>query len=400
MSNPTKKKRILVNWDYERDDHVEPFHSISNDIDFFFIKKKYSTEISQKLSKFKILFWAEYSSPYQLLDMIKPDKVVFSGLESYYEISLNIACRNLNIKTYFLQHGAANEILSFYKNNWIEKEPLKSQIRNESITKKMHATFFYFKALKFKNVSFFLKFVEYYIRRRFSSNYMSILEKVQFGYRKPNYYIECTYYNASWIKERDKINNDRIIPIGVFSLDKYFSKNHNEPIIKENYFLLIDSPLELLPSLNISLTDHKKVYECLNNLAKQNSCKLLIKLHPKSYHLTFPEFDSNIIFIKNQSIEDVLFKVQFTFCFFSTLALAAIYYTNCYMIKLGDNNSVQKELEKLQVVNIISISDLRTPKTQIILKNVAKNNLDKFVEQFLYKTDGKATERLKNILLN
>ena len=80
------KKKILLNWDYVRKDHLEPFYQMMSDCEFVFIHKK-SKPSNEIDIPFQVIYWSDFKSPYDLLEIIKPDKVVFSGLESFYEIS-------------------------------------------------------------------------------------------------------------------------------------------------------------------------------------------------------------------------------------------------------------------------------------------------------------------------
>ena len=392
------KKKILLNWDYVRKDHLEPFYQMMSDCEFVFIHKK-SKPSNEIDIPFQVIYWSDFKSPYDLLEIIKPDKVVFSGLESFYEISLNIACRNKNIVTYFLQHGGPMQNLDFYKEAYknVPNEFLH-EVNNQSLLVKLHATFFYFRAIKFKNLFSFHKIVWYYILRRLSSNYMKVLERVQFELRKPNFYIECTFHNASWIKQRDKITDDRVIPIGVMSLDAYFDNYTINDVEKENIFLLIDSPVELIPSLNITEQEHFIFYEKLNDLALKDNCKLYVKLHPKKYGSTNMPNHPNIVYLKDTTIIKEIRVAKSCFCFYSTLAMPAIYFTNCTMIKMNEESSVQDDWQALGIVNTLNFLDF-SKQTFISTDDIIKKqNLEKFVSLYLYKTDGSAVERLKEIL--
>jgi hypothetical protein len=334
-----------------------------------------------------------------LLDEVNPDKVVFSGLESYYEIALNIACRNRNIKTYFLQHGGPMQNLDFYKIAFSHTKNEFEDQGKQNFLQKFHATLFYFRGVKLNNLSSFHKILRYYLSRQTSGNYMKILEQIQFDLRKPDYYIECTFHNASWIRQRDKItDNSRILEIGVMSLDPYFRKD--QPQDQKDFYLLIDSPLELFPSLHIDQEKHFVLYSRLNRLALKNNSRLLIKLHPKNYNTAQLPQHENITYIRDKNISEEIREAKACFCFYSTLALPAIYFSNCNMIRLDEESPVQQEWEKLGVVNCIDIKDVLDDNYELTMKPVNKQNMEKFVSLFLYRTDGKATERLKNILLS
>jgi hypothetical protein len=228
---------------------------------------------------------------------------------------------------------------------------------------------------------------------------MKILEKVQFSLRKPDYYIECTIHNADWIKQRDKISDNKsILEIGVMSLDPFFSDTRAHEA--KDFYLLIDSPLELFPALNISQEKHFTLYDKLNTLALKNNKRLFIKLHPKNYNTNGLPGHENITYIKDKPVIDEIREASACFCFYSTLAMPAIYFNSCYMIMLEEEAPVQKAWETLGVVNCIDIAAIFDDNCELSINPVDKTNIGTFVSLFLYKTDGRATDRLKNILLS
>lgn len=394
------KRKILVNWNYTRKDYLEPFYKMMDSCEFVFILTK-SKPLNEVSIPFRIIYWGDYSSAYDLLNDVKPDKVVFPGLESYYEIALNIASKNRGITTYFLQHGGPMQNLDFYKEafkNSINEFELKNQ--KQSFLNKMHATFFYFKAIKVKNILSLHYIVWYYLARRFSSNYMKILEGLQFELRKPDFYIECTIHNAAWVKQRDNVNDNRILPIGVMSLDAYFATSNSNVTSNENIYLLIDSPVELISSLNITEEEHYNFYKKLNDLALSENCKLYIKLHPKKYAAANMPNHPNIIYLKDTAIISEIKSAKSCFCFYSTLAMPAIYFTDCTMVKLDEDSSVQDEWQKLGVVNTIDFHSFSKHNFKSNDEKINNENLEKFVSLFLYKTDGKTVDRLKEILVS
>src|SRR5688572_32206261 len=101
------KRRLLIVGDYNRKDFVEAFCKCKNDFEFYFIEYALRSEVKADYYKAygKAIFWKDFNNAYSLLKEIKPDKVIFFFIESYNHAALNVACKNLKIPTYHLEHG-------------------------------------------------------------------------------------------------------------------------------------------------------------------------------------------------------------------------------------------------------------------------------------------------------
>jgi len=97
--------KILVNWDYERADLMKQFDILKQDIEFVFIYKNSEPQGGKEfLYGQHVLYWNNFNSPYQLLSEAKPDKIIFHDIESFLQVSLNIATQNTGIQTLVLEH--------------------------------------------------------------------------------------------------------------------------------------------------------------------------------------------------------------------------------------------------------------------------------------------------------
>ena len=98
--------RILVNWDYKRTDLMKQFDILKQDIEFVFIYKNSEPQEGKEfLYGQNVLYWNNFNSPYQLLNEAKPDKIIFHDIESFLQVSLNIAAQNKGIQTLVFEHG-------------------------------------------------------------------------------------------------------------------------------------------------------------------------------------------------------------------------------------------------------------------------------------------------------
>src|SRR5437868_6187862 len=148
-------RRILVYWDYRRRDLLLPFDKLDYYFEWYFIFFS-KEEVDVTSLKYKKLYWSNYSTPYDLLKYVNPHCVIFSDLSNVNTVSLNIACKNINIKTYLLEHG-----VKLYYDYYLEIEKLSRNLNlnNGRIAKKskggniqrIQTLKFYFSAIRFKN---------------------------------------------------------------------------------------------------------------------------------------------------------------------------------------------------------------------------------------------------------
>src|SRR5690242_13495439 len=95
--------RILLNWYYHRPDLTRHLLELGRDHELFFIDRHAPDGVD--VPGATVLYWGDFASPYALLDEVRPDKVVFSDIEAFHQLALNIAARNRHIPSYILQHG-------------------------------------------------------------------------------------------------------------------------------------------------------------------------------------------------------------------------------------------------------------------------------------------------------
>lgn len=391
------KKKILINWDYSRKDLLAPILKLVDEFDLIFIYFKTATEYVYDNKTIEIIHWSDFSSPYILLSAIKPDKVVFCDIESFHQLALNIACKNNGIKTYHLEHGLKDpdEIsLAFddYKKNMYEISSTKVPA--------ISTFYFFLRAIKFINITNLYNLIKFvYYRRKYGIQVG--LHKCQYELRNADYYINFTKQNSKRLFDRDGIREDQLILIGNPSYDEIFENNTNLNFSKENYFLLIDTPLADEPAINFSYEQVNSFYFKLNEFCINKQSKLYIKLHPKSYNsLKNGKFLShpNIIYIcQTADLTKITLEAKGFFGFFSSMLVPIIYLKKCILFEIG-SQTIQKEWEKLGMVKNLDFFTFLS--TDISFDDFEKNEgkVAEYVIKYLYKADSNSLQRLKEIL--
>lgn len=402
MASLMKKTKILLNWDTTRKDLLEPFIFLKDDIEFIIIwgEDKNSTANHP----FRQIYFRDFKTPYQLLKEIRPDKIVFFNIDSFPQIALNLAARNSRIPTYVMHHGIHHsDNLEISKQN--EKYGLNKKLK---LINNISSLLFYFSALKIKNTDQLYKYIYFaWVRKR--RNILIAMKKCVFNARLPDYYINLSPHNAIIAKIIDNVSTDnKFLYIGHPFFDNILNKlrdlKRRQVNVPENYFLLIDFPNlnHLLHSKIITLEKKMVFYQRLSALAKSMGCRLKIKLHPFGFDSPYNYKDENVDLIYEADMACLIHGARECFSFFSTLLIPVIYHRKyCYVFQIGEELQFQKELVKLGVARILD-SDCfgREDIFNQPGDEISHSAYETFIDRYLYYTDGNATERLKNILLN
>jgi len=397
-----RRTRVLLNWDTTRKDLLEPFISLRSDIEFIVIWRNDSGE-SKVNHPFSQIYFRDFKSPYQLLKRIKPDKILFFNLSSFPQIALNLAAKNLRIPTYVMHHGIHHSD-SLNHSRQIEKYELN---KKGNLINNVSSVLFYFSALRIKNVNQLFKYI-YFAWLRQRRNILVAMEKCVFDARLPDHYINLSPHNAIITKIIDHVtDDDKFQYIGHPFFDNILCElnclGEKQVNAEERYFLLIDFPnLHHLLFFKM-ITPEKKVelYQRLSALAKSMGCRLKIKLHPMGYKSPHNYQDDNTDLIREANMASLIHNARECFSFVSTLLVPVIYHRKyCYIFSLGTDSQFQKELIELGVARGLDANrfDGKEVFTQQEGK-ISPSAYETFVNRYLYYTDGRATERLGNILL-
>lgn len=391
--------KILVNWDYNRSDLMKAFAALQEEISFVFLYKEAQVAgHPDKVFNKEVIYWNHFENPYQILDQVKPDKVLFHDIESFLQVALNIAAKNRGIPTFVLEHGLRGdyEVDIALNSQTATKTPSGNKRASNTPAKKRSTLSFYLSAFRLKNISSVFNFFRFlFIRKKFGLTVG--LYKCPFSLREADKYINFTIHNASYVMKRDHLPADKIIAIGNPAFDEIFLSIEKEADIKENYYLLIDAPYCEDEAFSMKIETKTSFYTKLNEFCLSKGSPLKIKLHPQSYKATYLPEHSNIEYLRETNLADLIKKAKGCFLVnLSTLSPLAMYYSSCIYFNSGinpyDKDLLESNFLPAYDFNAFLPSDLR-------FREVSTEEKVKIKKAYLYETDGKATERLKQILL-
>ncbi|MEO7800528.1 MAG: hypothetical protein ABIR81_00935 [Ginsengibacter sp.] len=397
------KLKILLNWDTSRKDLFEPFITLKSDFEFVVLYNR-SPSNKPSIHPFKEIYFDSFLTPYDVLRLVKPDRIIFFNINSFPQIALNRAAKNIGIQTFLMHHG-------IHSSDVLRLSQVRADLgldKKSKHTKSFKTLLFYLLALRFKNYKEFWKYLRFPITM--NKNHRTIaLHKSSFDAILPTKIIQLSPYNSKYTKSIYGFIDDKIfVYIGHPSFDKIIHrfKELVNSVIKRNnpYFLLIDFPnIENNMGYKIVGFERKLLfYKKLASAAKQHGCRLKIKLHPAGYdsELNYVD-DSNIDIITETDIAKLIFEAKVCLSFYSTLLIPIIYQKKfCYVFHFGLQIGLQTDLVELGLVKLLSLDDFTAEDlhSDNYFLNYDAQSYKTFIDRYLYFVDGKSTERLKMVL--
>ena len=105
MPLPARRLRILLCWGYHRSGWVAPFEQLNGEFDFHYLFHLSEEEEECSHTNQPRHYWNDFRAAQDILDEIKPDRLVFMSLSGLRPIALNMAARRKGIPTFVVQHG-------------------------------------------------------------------------------------------------------------------------------------------------------------------------------------------------------------------------------------------------------------------------------------------------------
>ena len=398
------KTKVLLVWWYDRNDLIAPFIKMKDDIEFtcLFYRFKEQENLSFEMP-FPRIYWTDYSTPQQLLNAIKPDKVVFMGIENFLTFGLNIAAKNKNIPTYYLFHGLnfnsveerVNLGLDSLENKLENVVDIRYFEKNIFYTKqKYHSILFFFYALlHYKCILNCLPIIKFLIDYKNMSNRLVFLTTNKEEFRLPSHYILMSKAASNYFVERDGIDESRMMFIGPYMSDEMYGNYEGISTIPYKYILLIDQ--------NIALFDISEKNEIISKLrlrAAELQLKLLVKVHPADLHADKIFHNDDVILVKsNSNIKEMIYKAEYIVGYDSALLLPAIVKNKVTCIKINEKRKMADLWHKYKVVGLISKESIFQGESFDFFEP-KQEDVDYFVEEYLGFADGNSIQRLKLIL--
>jgi hypothetical protein len=397
------EKRILLYWGYNRKAWMKPFELIKDRFHFellFFVDPKDENLSFSDLPKH---YWKNFRNAQEIVEKIRPEKVVFMSIDAPSTMALNAVCRKRKIPTYVFQHGLFH---SFAKYMRLQEEQDKRREetglkQSESVTPGLYKFLrsFFLRSIGFMDIPLFWSLWKL-TRAKKQHNVYRALQLAQSESRLADQYIVYTKYNAEVYQECDGVPEDRMLEIGNPEMDEF---HQFLPQMKqENYFLLVDQSFAEIKEFNSpgygpKKEELKNFYRRLADYCANQGAILKVKLHPYSYTSDFFEDGPNLEFIRDTDLVPLLMNSRSVFGFFSSLMVPAVYYKPSVIFRMFEESDFINDVEACGLAKVVSfqnfeVKDIEFPNSK------PEKGLREFEEKYLYRQDGRAVERLAAIL--
>jgi len=354
-------------------------------------------------------YWGDYRTPYKLLRKIRPDRIVFFEIIDLRQIALIIAARSTGVKTFYLEHGAAGDrqtAISRWKETSFLKDKLPRLARRfiKNFWDIFSSKLFYYSVYKkFNSVSSYFKFLSLPFKLLISSP-GKVLSHTMFRERVPDHAIVFNERNFEAFELYTGIARKDTSLIGVPFFDRY----HRTRQTSLNHVVYIEHPYLEYRLLGWNKEHHKEIAMALNAFAAANKIKLYIKLHPSSSLSNWSDYliDSEYVEILQQGDFDQLYLDAKLILGFSSSLITGLLCARKNVVLLGWHPKPAifgTDFSKTGLCHIsLSTSDLHKEFENWTRNNLAVGNepaYEKFLTQWNYPFDGRATERVIDAII-
>ncbi len=400
----TGKQNILVVYNYNRHDFLSYFEASQGHINFYFAQ--FTSPLEEKNKEYKkfgkAIYWGNYSHVFHLLDTIKPGKVLFHYIESNFHILLNAACAARSIPTFIIDHGIKDvnidiRLKDYYRlkrrNGVLHRLfPLLSQA-----IPRLKARLYFNESLSLLPEKDRLELHNLQSGKRYGLS--GVL-------RQPTAYLAISKKTFEFHQTAGNLAHDKpYSTIGIPTFDK-LAHLKPAPALQSNV-LFIDQGLATMGLLGWTPKNHAHFLEEFASSCKSRGYVLHIKPHPRQAASTWAILrrHSHVKIVSDEELKEILPYTRLIVGFMSTYLLPLAAMPHTALITLENHPTgrldVSKSFIDAGVVHpVYDVDELNQGLDQIAeLNRQQRPNKATFTEEWLYKFDGKAGERLREILL-
>lgn len=400
------KPKILLCWAYQRSGYVKIFNALRDDFDFVYLNYIFEESETKSFVQDNKIYWSEFINVNDLLTKIKPDKVLFMGLDNPMLMLLNAECKSKNIKTIFLQHGIFDTYETYREREDLEREnPPAQVVLPPNLPNKRFGIQFLLRSFNFTTWTAFVSIAMLKFLAKALKSEQRAIYYLKTPHRFADVFLVYTKFCAQVLKTRDGVSDERLVEIGNPEADEILNANNDTQNTKssQDYLLLVENIIAEAEGYSNSVISKENVNEYyfkLNEYAKEQSKKLYIKLHPYSYYSTFFMKDENIVYIRDvDDISKLIRESAAVFGSTSTLLIPALVLKKCCLFRFTKNSLL---LDFLEEINYCPVLDYFSFSVEDIHFNdaITMEQSTQFQDAYLYKADGKSVERIKQQLLS
>jgi len=98
---------LFLGIDLNRNDLLKNFTLLKDRASCFFLENFSPAEVNGSVAENigKIIYWKDYSDAFELIDSLKPDRIVYALIDNYYHFALFFAARQRQVPIFYIDHG-------------------------------------------------------------------------------------------------------------------------------------------------------------------------------------------------------------------------------------------------------------------------------------------------------
>lgn len=393
-----RRLAVLLCWGYHRPGWNELFLRLRSQFDFhylFYFKEAYACGV---VPPDPCSFWSDYSSPQEIIGKLRPDRVLFMGLDGAQTIALNALAKRMGIPTLWLQHGQLSGLEHLAQLATARKS--SGPKAGLAARDKFHLLRFFFRGAWPIHIWDLWFLLRWQALRRYLGDPVS-LSLCKSSIRLADTYVVYTIAGAiELLSQRDGVSLDRLVEVGSPVFDPFGAYARGSKRSPGLYELLIDQPLFSVsgsPSELKSREEVKAFYRRLGDFCQSRSRHLVVKLHPFSFD-NFPDpAHPNITFVKDcEDIVELIMESEVVYGFYSNLLVPALYFRPCCLFRVGVEFQLVTDTEQWQLCPVIDFDELPEPNLSEI--QAPPGSRAKFLKKYAYRIDGLAAERIGAVL--
>ncbi len=376
----------------------------------------FSTEAEEKNKDYRwygeAIYWKDYSNAYEMLQKIKPTKVVFLFIDTFYQAAVNVACKELSIPTYHLEHGLLADYAIAFDSNLCPPPATPFMQRAKEELLKVGELYARVKSRLFLNNTIKCsshenaEFLRQFIRTRRKNNSLTTFRKLKSPKRFAENYISFSPKIFKVHQDHEALpSNKRVYFIGV----PYFDQLAGTKSTKiERAILLIDQPLAEQGLLQWVSDGKVSFVETFLKVCSHHNYRIYVKPHPKQDIKPWQnaEREGLCVIIDALELKRLAPTIPIVLGFYSTLLMPFASFEHTTLVTYENHPAgkylVSKPFVEAGVAHpIYNLEELHEVLQDVeTLHQKQLPNKAKFTEEWMYKFDGKAGERLRNILLS
>jgi hypothetical protein len=329
MGTGDRNLRVLLCWGYHRAGWIQPFEQLRDRFDVHYLFHRTQDEEEGCLTDAPRSYWRDFRSADEVIEALRPDRIVFMALDGAWAIALNVVARRRGIPTFIVQHGHFDHL-----------SELRGGPAQVPITATLHQGS-PFPAVRFAAASFGVLGVPTLfrvLRLMLSARRRGVMNAMvhhRFEGRMPFRYVALSPESAELHTRVDGVDADRIVCIGIPEYDRLYQQVGGQPP-PDGPILLLDSPNaeNRWRDTTASVTEKTTFLRSLDRIAQAEQRPLRVKLHPENYEAAWlPELQAGV-YLKDVDLVQELDAATVCVGFDSTLLIPAVWLRPTILVEL------------------------------------------------------------------